>query len=85
MLGAYFQWKTKLKADSTSADAMFAMGRFFRELRKDIGQSSRGLEKGAFAHLILRNSELFLRMAKKNPKITFGQLADVEKELGIDK
>jgi hypothetical protein len=85
VLGAYFKWKTKLKTDSSSADSVFAMDQFFRELRKDIGQTSRGLEKGAFAHLILRNSELFLSSAKKNPKITLGQLAEVEKALGLDK
>lgn len=84
VLGAYFQWKTKLKTKSDSADAVFAMDRFFRELRKDVGQNSRGLEKGAFAHLILRNSELFLHMAKKNPKITLSQLAEMEKSLGLE-
>jgi hypothetical protein len=83
VLGAYFLWKTKLRAASDSAAAVFAMDNFFRELRADVGQTSRGLEKGAFAHLILRNSELFLQMAKKNPKVTLSQLAEIEKRLGL--
>jgi hypothetical protein len=83
VLGSYFDWKTKIKLDAQSAESMFAMDKFFRALRSDVGQSSRGLEKGAFTHMILRNSEIFLRLAKKNPKITLTQLADVEKAMGL--
>jgi hypothetical protein len=83
VLGAYFDWKTKIKANAQSAESLFAMDKFFRALRSDVGQSSRGLEKGAFTHMILRNSEIFLRLAKKNPKATLSQLADVEKALGL--
>lgn len=84
VLRAYFDWKTKLKTDGQSAESMFAMDRFLRALRDDVGQSSRGLEKGAFAHMILRNSEMFLRLARKNPKLTLSELADIEKMLGLD-
>jgi hypothetical protein len=70
VLKAYFEWKTTMKVDAQSAQSIFAMDRFFRALRKDVGQGSAGLEPGAFSHLILRNSELFLVQAKKNPRIT---------------
>lgn len=84
VLSSYFIWKTKIKKDSQSAESLFAMDTFFRALRADVGQSSRGLEKGAFTHMILRNSEIFLQLAKKNPKVTLAQLSEVEKTLGIE-
>ncbi len=83
VLASYFEWRTKLKENSQSADSLFAMDKFFRALRADVGQSSRGLERGAFTHLILRNSEIFLSLAKKNPKISLAQLAEIENHLGI--
>lgn len=84
VLATYFDWKTKLKQDSQSARSFFAMDKFFRALRADVGQGSRGLEKGAFLHLILRNSELFLQQAKKNPNISLEEIVEIEKQLGTD-
>jgi hypothetical protein len=83
VLAAYFEWKTKLKTKPESAQNIFAMDKFFRELRSDVGQSSRGLEKGAFTHVILRNSELFLQLANTDPTITLSELAKIESELGL--
>lgn len=84
VLKAYFAWKTKMKIDAQSAQSVFAMDLFFRALRKDVGQGSGGLEPGAFSHLILRHSELFLHHAKKNPKITLSELSKIEKEMGLE-
>jgi len=55
------------------------MDEFFRALRSDIGQSSTGLERGAFAHLVLRHGEFFLEQARHNPSITFEELGELEK------
>jgi hypothetical protein len=60
------------------------MDDFFRAMRKDVGLSNSGLEKGIFSHFILRHSDLFLLMAKQNPNITLRQIADKEKELGLE-
>jgi hypothetical protein len=57
---------------------------FFREIRKDLGHKNSKLEKGTFAHLILQNSELFLSMAKANPKVKLADLAVAEKALKDD-
>ena len=84
VLTAYFDWKIKLKTDAQSAESLFAMDIFFRALRADVGQGSRGLEKGAFTHLVLRNSEIFLQLAKKDPKTNLADLAELEKLLGKD-
>jgi len=46
------------------------MDDFFRAMRKDVGLGNSGLEKGVFAHFILRNSELFLSLAKSAPSMT---------------
>lgn len=56
------------------------MDEFFRALRADIGQNSKGLEKGAFANLILRHGDFFIVQAKKNPNITLAELSTLEKE-----
>jgi len=84
VLATYFIWKTKLKTNSQMAEGLFAMDNFFRALRADVGQSSRGLEKGAFTHIILRNSELFLSITKKNPNMTLSDFSKIEKSLGLD-
>lgn len=81
VLKAYFNWKNHVTKEVPDADSLFLMDEFFRELRADVGQSSRGLRKGAFSNLILRQAPLFLHMAKKNPKLRLTELAEVEKKL----
>lgn len=84
VLKTYFSWMTHLKKGKPNAQTLYLMDDFFRALRSDIGQSSSGLERGAFTHLILRNSELFLEHAKQNPSLTFEEFSQLEKQLGID-
>ena len=80
----YIKWMTHLKKGNPDADSIFLMEDFFREIRKDLGHKNSKLEKGTFAHLILQNSELFLSMAKANPKVTLADLAVAEKALKDD-
>lgn len=84
VLVAYFNWRSELRRDAASARSMLAMDEFFRALRADVGQNSKGLEKGAFVHLILKNPELFLATIKNNPKVNMHQLAEMEKALGVE-
>lgn len=51
------------------------------KIRKDLGHKNNKLVKGTFVSLILRNPELFLSMAKKNPNVTLAQLSEVEQKL----
>lgn len=60
------------------------MEEFLRTLRRDIGLSNRGLERGLFIRMILRNPDLFLTMAAANPKVTLQELSEREKELGLE-
>jgi hypothetical protein len=79
VLAAYFRWMNRLKSEP-DAQTMFLMDEFFRALRADIGQNSKGLAKGAFANLILRHGDFFMTEAKRNPSITLAQLSVLEKE-----
>lgn len=80
VLRAYFAWMSLLKAPNPNAQVIYAMDEFFRALRSDIGQHSRGLPRGIFANLILRHGELFMREAARNPSITLTELAALERE-----
>ncbi len=84
VLVAYIAWTQHLRKGELDAQTLFLMDEFFRAMRKDIGLSNSGLEKGVFAHFILRHSEFFLRMAKQNPSITLSELLEKEKEVGLE-
>lgn len=79
VLKAYFDWMNRLKRGQPDAQTVFLMDDFFRALRADIGQSSHGLPRGAFANLLLRRGDFFLEQAAKDPKITLEELAKLEK------
>jgi hypothetical protein len=80
VLSSYFKWMQRLKSTQADAQAVFLMDEFFRALRADIGQNSKGLEKGAFANLILKHGDFFMIQAKKNPNITLAELSVLEKK-----
>jgi hypothetical protein len=80
VLRSYFDWMSRVKSGRHDAQMFFLMDSFFRALRKDIGQSSYGLPKGAFVHLVLRHADLFLAEAATNPNITIAELALLESE-----
>lgn len=79
VLAAYFKWMNRLKS-APDAQTMFLLDEFFRALRADVGQNSTGLQKGAFANLILRRGDFFLEQARKNPNITLDELSRLEQE-----
>jgi hypothetical protein len=80
VLRAYFRWIVRLKRLTPDAQTIFLMDEFFRALRSDIGQSSRGLDRGSFAHLVLRHGDFFLQEAAKNPSLTLAELGRLEEE-----
>ncbi len=80
VLSTYFTWTNHLKTTAPNAKTILLMDEFFRALRADIGQSSRGIAKGAFCNLILRHGDFFLQQAKLNPDITLSELEILEKE-----
>ena len=84
VLASYIKWKNQLAKGEPNAQSMFLTDDFFKAIRKDLGLSNRGLEKGIFVHLILKNSELFLQMAKEQPNITLTELSEIEEELNLN-
>jgi len=83
VMSAYIKWNKNLKKNEPEAASVFLMDKFFRAMGKVIGLTNSGLEKGVFSHFILRNPELFLTAAKKNPNITLTELSKIEKDLGV--
>ncbi|MEQ8736397.1 MAG: hypothetical protein RIC29_15845 [Rhodospirillaceae bacterium] len=81
VLKTYFAWSNHMKKGVPDARTLYLMDDFIRAIRKDIGLSSSGLTKGAFANVILRHGELFLSMSKNNPNITLEELAKIEEKL----
>jgi hypothetical protein len=83
VLNAYFKWRMNLGKGTPDAQTMFLADEFFRAIRKDIGLSNLGLERGAFIRLLLKNPDLFFVMARENPNVQLTEIALKEKELGI--
>jgi len=83
VLKSFMDWNNFMQGNEPCAKTIYLMDEFFRAMRKDIGLSNKQLEKGFFAHVILRNSELFLEMAKKNPNVTLAELSEFEKKQGL--
>ena len=84
VLASYLKWKVHLGKGDPDAQSIFLTEEFFKSIRKDLGLSNRGLEKGIFVHFILRNSELFLQIAKNNPNITLAELGKLEEKLNLN-
>lgn len=84
VLISFIKWKEGMATSEPNAQTVFLMGEFFMSMRKDIGLSNSGLQKGIFSHLILRHASLFLAEARKNPNITLAELSNLEKELGLE-
>lgn len=84
VVDAYFKWMIRIRAGGQpNAEWIYLMDNFFREMRKDIGLSSWRLAKGSFVHTILKNSDLFLDEARKNPNLTFSDFENIEIKKGF--
>lgn len=84
VLSSFVSWKQYLASGKTDAHSIFLMDEFFRAMRADIGLSNKGLTKGFFSNLILRHANVFLEEAKLNPSITLSDLAQIEKDRGLE-
>jgi len=84
VLATYIAWMRKLSRGNPDAQTMFMTEDFFRAIRSDLGLSNRRLTKGLFVHLMLQNSDLFLRAARENPNVTLAELAELERQLGLE-
>ena len=83
VIKAYAEWHQELTShsDMPRAKSMIKMMDFFMALRKDLGHSNTGIEHDHLLRFMLTNSELFMQMYKKNPTVTFDEIAKMEEEL----
>ena len=81
VINQYIQWMRKLKTGLIDTKAIFMQDDFMRAIRKDLGHSNNKLKKGLFIHFILRESDLFLKMAEKNPDMTIDEFIELENRI----
>lgn len=81
VIEAFVAWKDHLAKGTPDAGSIFLTEAFLLAIRKDLRHSNKGLRKGFFARLFLREGELFLTMAAKNPNVTLDALSEVENTL----
>lgn len=62
---------------------MIKMMAFFLALREDLGHSNRGIKHNHMARFLLRNPDLFMEQYRKNPNVTFEEIAAIEEKMGL--
>ena len=79
VIEAFASWKDHLSKGVPDANSVFLTEAFLLAIRRDLRHSNKGIRKGFFARLFLREGNLFLAMAAKNPHVTLAEIAEVEK------
>ena len=62
---------------------MIKMVDFFLALREDLGHSNKGIDHSHMVRFLLQNSDLFMEEYRKNPSVTFEEIAAREQQLGL--
>lgn len=83
VIEAFVAWKDHLAKGTPDAKSIFLTEAFLLAIRRDLRHSNKGLRKGFFARLFLREGELFLAMAAKNPDVTLATLNEAENALKL--
>jgi len=60
---------------------MIKMIDFFLALRKDLGHSNKGIKREYLMRFMLKNPDLFMRMFREKPEVTFAEIAKAEEKL----
>jgi hypothetical protein len=79
VIEAFVAWKDHLGKGVPDAQSIFLTEAFLKAIRNDLRHSNNGLRKGFFAKLILKEGNLFLALAAKDPNVTLAALAEIEK------
>jgi hypothetical protein len=80
---AYAEWHKVLTTNPPRANHMIKMIDFFLALREDLGHSNKGIKHSHMVRFLLRNSDLFMQEYRKNPNVTFAEIAALEEKLGL--
>jgi len=78
VIEAFDAWKDHLAKGTPDAQSIFLTEAFLLAIRNDLRHNNKGLRKGFFARLFLKEGTLFLQMAEKNPNITLAELVEIE-------
>lgn len=84
VIEAFMAWKDHLAKGSPDAQSIFLTERFLLAVRTDLRHTNKGIRHGLFARMFLKNSELFLSMAAKNPSFKLEELSALEKLLDTE-
>ena len=79
VVNAYIKWKTELTTHEPNARTIESTEKLVRAIREELGHNDEKLTKGIFAHVILREADLYLTLSKKNQNLTLAELAENEK------
>jgi len=80
---AYAEWHKVLTTPPPRAIQMIKMVDFFLALREDLGHSNKGIDHSHMVRFLLQNSDLFMEEYRKNPSVTFEEIAAREQQLGL--
>jgi len=80
---AYAEWHKVLTTHPPRAIQMIKMIEFFLALRDDLGHSNKGIQHDHMVRFLLQQSDLFMQEYRKNPNVTFEEIAALEKKLGL--
>lgn len=78
VMEAFAAWKDHLGKGVPDAQSIFLTETFLKAIRDDLRHPNKGLRRGFFAKLFLREGNLFLTLSAKYPNLTLAALADVE-------
>jgi len=84
VIESYSQWMSALRTKPVNAESFFMTERLLLAIRKDLGHSNKGIQRGIFARLVMKNADLFLSMSKTNPNIALGELIAIENKIEED-
>jgi len=85
VIEAFVAWKDHLGKGVLDAQSIFLTEAFLRAIRDDLRHSNRGLRRGFFAKLFLKEGNLFLELSTKNPNLTLAALADIENKMKVER
>lgn len=81
VIEAFVSWKDHLGKGVPDAQSIFLTEAFLTAIRNDLRHSNKGLRRGFFAKLFLKEGNLFLALAAKDPGLTLATLAEIEKAM----
>jgi uncharacterized integral membrane protein len=83
VIKSYAEWHAVVtsQGETPRAKSMIKMIDFFLALRRDLGHSNRGIQREHLIRFMLKNPSLFVSMYKKNPNVTFSEIAAVEEKM----